>query len=87
MYQLSPRFGVRVPTGRAISPITGTNWEGVGVTPDVAVPAAAALDTAHRAALQQVLAHLRENPPPMVGGPSLLDEVQEALAAYEAAPA
>ena len=30
----------------AESPITGTNWEGVGVKPDVAVPAADALKTA-----------------------------------------
>ncbi len=26
-----------VPYGRAINPITGTNWEGVGVAPDVDV--------------------------------------------------
>ena len=32
-----------VPMGRAINPITKTNWEGTGVTPDVAVPADQAL--------------------------------------------
>jgi hypothetical protein len=41
---------VFVPTGRAINPITKTNWEGVGVKPDVAVPAADALDVARRLA-------------------------------------
>ena len=41
---------VFVPTGRAINPITKTNWEGVGVKPDVAVPAAEALDVALRLA-------------------------------------
>ena len=35
---------VAVPSGRAINPITGTNWEGTGVTPDVAVSAEAIRD-------------------------------------------
>jgi C-terminal processing protease CtpA/Prc len=39
-----------VPTGRAINPITKTNWEGVGVKPDVAVPASDALEAARRLA-------------------------------------
>ncbi len=29
---------VRVPYARAVNPITGTNWEGTGVTPHIAVP-------------------------------------------------
>jgi hypothetical protein len=37
---------VLVPNGRAINPITHTNWEGTGVKPDVAVPAASALEAA-----------------------------------------
>lgn len=45
---------VFVPTGRAINPITKTNWEGVGVKPDVAVPAADALEVAFRLASQSV---------------------------------
>ena len=48
---------VFVPTGRAINPITKTNWEGVGVKPDVAVPAADALDAAHRLATEAVKAN------------------------------
>ncbi len=47
---------VHLPQGRAINPITKTNWEHVGVKPDVAVPAADALKTAHAAALKGVLA-------------------------------
>jgi retinol-binding protein 3 len=41
---------VFVPTGRAINPITKTNWEGVGVRPDVAVPADRALEVAAKMA-------------------------------------
>ena len=40
------QFGMFVPTGRAINPITGTNWEGTGVVPDVKVAAGSALETA-----------------------------------------
>ena len=43
---LTPDYGMFMPGGRAHSPITGTNWEGVGVKPDVAVPAADALKAA-----------------------------------------
>lgn len=43
---LAPHFSTFVPLGRAISPITKTNWEGVGVTPDIRVCAADALRTA-----------------------------------------
>jgi len=35
-----------VPTGRAINPITKTNWEGTGVKPDIQIDSAIALDTA-----------------------------------------
>jgi C-terminal processing protease CtpA/Prc len=44
-----------IPTGRAINPLTKTNWEHVGVKPDVAVPAAEALKTAHVALLKGIL--------------------------------
>ncbi len=39
-------FAVDLPEGTSINPITGTNWEGSGVQPDVAVPAEQALDKA-----------------------------------------
>jgi retinol-binding protein 3 len=37
--RVTEQFGVWVPSGRAVNPVTGTNWEGVGVRPDVPVPA------------------------------------------------
>jgi retinol-binding protein 3 len=47
---------VRLPFGRAVNPISGTNWEGTGVEPDVKVPMAEALDVAHARALSAVAA-------------------------------
>lgn len=45
-------FAVWVPSGRAINPITKTNWERVGVRPDIAVASDQALRAAHLAALR-----------------------------------
>lgn len=47
MVRLSDHFGVFIPTGRAINPISKTNWEGAGVEPDVKVPKEQALKTAY----------------------------------------
>jgi hypothetical protein len=47
--------GMSLPFGRAINPITGTNWEGTGVTPDIEVPQEKALDVAHLKALEKLL--------------------------------
>jgi C-terminal processing protease CtpA/Prc len=44
--RLHPHLELTLPTGRATHPTTGRNWEGVGVTPDVEVPAAEALTVA-----------------------------------------
>jgi hypothetical protein len=54
MAPLPRGFAVFVPRGRAINPITNTNWEGTGVKPDTTVPADAALETAHKMALEKV---------------------------------
>lgn len=53
---LTPHITVTVPNARSINPITGTNWEGVGVVPDVAVSAEEALDVACRDALARTAA-------------------------------
>ncbi len=47
-------FVAFIPTGRAINPVTGTNWEHVGVKPDIAVPAASAMKTAYAAILKDL---------------------------------
>jgi C-terminal processing protease CtpA/Prc len=51
---LGEHFGAFMPTGRAINPVTKTNWEGTGVEPDVAVDAEKALDTAYELALKKL---------------------------------
>jgi len=43
---------VRVPFGRAVNPVTGTNWEGIGIAPGIVVPADEALAVAHAEALR-----------------------------------
>ncbi len=50
------RVGLKVPFGRAINPITGTNWEGTGVEPDIKVPADKALNVAKLEALKKIAA-------------------------------
>ena len=43
---IHPHFALSLPEQRSVNPITGRNWQGTGITPDVPVPASAALDTA-----------------------------------------
>jgi hypothetical protein len=52
---IAEEFIVRVPYGRPINPITGTNWEGGGVSPHISVPAEKALKTAHKKALESLI--------------------------------
>jgi C-terminal processing protease CtpA/Prc len=54
-FRVNEHFMIFVPLGRAINPVTGTNWEGTGVKPDIEVPAAQALKAAHLAALRKLL--------------------------------
>jgi hypothetical protein len=55
-YAIGNGYAAFIPTGRAINPITKTNWEHVGVTPDIAVPAADAQKVAHAAILRDLIA-------------------------------
>lgn len=51
---VTDKFFVRIPQGRAISPITKTNWEGTGVKPHVEVSAEEALKVAHAKAVEKL---------------------------------
>lgn len=48
------KIGISVPFGRAINPISGTNWEGTGVEPDIMTSREDAFDTAYRLALKNL---------------------------------
>lgn len=72
-HPLSPTLEITVPFARSINPVTGTNWEGTGVTPDVAVPATEAFEVAYHRALTHVLA--------TVTAPSIVTEARAALPA------
>src|SRR5882757_637751 len=47
-------FQVGVPFAKSLDPVTKTNWEGTGVEPDVKVPAADALATAEKLAVEKI---------------------------------
>lgn len=54
MMPLRGGFMMFVPTGRAINPITGSNWEGTGIDPHIQSPAHQALLAAQRDALDKL---------------------------------
>lgn len=70
-FPITSTFEITVPVARSINPVTDGNWEGVGVEPDVPVPAAEAFDVAYRQALQHVLA--------TGTSPAILAEARSAL--------
>jgi hypothetical protein len=53
---ISSSVAIAVPFARSINPVTGTNWEGIGVVPDVTVAESEAYDLAYGKALRHVLA-------------------------------
>ncbi len=75
--RLGDHFSMFISSGRAINPITGTNWEGTGVSPDVAVPAGDALKVAHVAAIRKMLEK---------AGPDDRPRLERALAQAEKTP-
>jgi peptidase S41-like protein len=91
-FWVAPQVSVRIPTARSVSPVTGTNWEGVGVRPDVEVPADEAFRYAYRLALHAVLDRYREDPDPVrrdlcAEATGALAEVASAGPADQARPA
>jgi len=52
-------FALDLPEGKSVNPITGGNWQGTGVRPDVPVPAEEALETALELARARIGARAR----------------------------
>jgi C-terminal processing protease CtpA/Prc len=55
-HMVADYFTIGVPFAKSLDPVTKTNWEGTGVEPDVKVPAADALATAEKLALEKIQA-------------------------------
>jgi len=77
-FPVSPAVMIGIPFARSLNPVTGTNWQGTGVIPDVAVPEAEAYDVAYGKALRHVLA-MDDVPPPIE------HEARDALAELQPA--
>lgn len=46
LFTVNEQFEIYIPKGRSINPVTGTNWEGIGVQPDIITPAEKTLSRA-----------------------------------------
>lgn len=53
--RIGDRFEIAVPVARYVNPISGSNWEGTGVGPDIRVREELAVQSAYRAALEDVM--------------------------------
>jgi C-terminal processing protease CtpA/Prc len=74
-HRLGAHFMMFVPSGKPINPVTHTDWEGVGVKPDIASSADDALDVAQIAALKRLIA-TTSNPEWKMRIQHRLDELQ-----------
>lgn len=52
---INDNFTINIPFGRAINPITNTNWEGTGIAPHVSTTRKEAFDKAYLLALESLL--------------------------------
>jgi hypothetical protein len=68
---VADQFILAVPIGRSISPITDTDWEGVGVEPDIKVSASQVLAKAHLIVIEKLQ--------PGVDDPSMREEISSAI--------
>lgn len=59
---IPPGFMLSVSFGRPVHAVSGANWEGTGVAPELAVPRGAALDAAEAAALDALIAGVGNDP-------------------------
>ncbi|MFE7584915.1 S41 family peptidase [Streptomyces gardneri] len=53
-WTVHPHLEATIPMGRAINPVSHTNWEGTGVQPDIPCATTDALDHAHALALTRL---------------------------------
>jgi hypothetical protein len=80
MFRVHDHFMVFVSTGRAVNPVTKTNWEGVGVKPDIAVKPGEALRVAHVEALKKIIESVKDDPDRKAALERALDEAGRRVA-------
>ena len=76
--RVGDHFRIFVPEGRAINPISKTNWEGTGVEPDVKVPKEQALKMAYFSALTKSLETIKEENV-KAGMRELINQIQKEI--------
>ena len=76
-YRIHAHFEAFIPIGRVISPLTGLNWEGCGITPEISVPREYSFNAAYKLALQSVIAGFAQ--PSTSAQQKLVNEAQAAL--------
>lgn len=54
-WTVHPHLEAHIPVGRSVNPVSGTNWEGTGVQPDIPCAAGDSLDRAHALALARLI--------------------------------
>ncbi|WAL93424.1 S41 family peptidase [Streptomyces sp. Je 1-369] len=69
-WTVHPHLEATIPVGRAVNPVSGTNWEGTGVRPDVPCAAEDALDRAHALARARLAADTADEPCPATANPA-----------------
>lgn len=61
-FPIAPGFMLSVSYGRPVHPVSGANWEAVGVSPDLAVDPETALDAAMAKALETLVSRTEADP-------------------------
>ena len=83
MYRVHDHFMVFVSTGRAVNPVTKSNWEGVGIKPDIAVKPGEALKVAHVEALKKIIESVKDDPDRSAALQRVMDEAGKRAADSE----
>ncbi len=81
LYPVAPGFLLSVSVYSPRHGLTGTNWEGVGIEPDIATAPAQALDMAHKTALERLSAAAK-SPDSRIRYAWTLDELDARLNPY-----
>ncbi|MGE5175628.1 MAG: S41 family peptidase [Hyphomicrobiales bacterium] len=81
MKQVNEHFAVFVPRARGVDTVTGTDWEGTGIAPDVETAPERALDVAYLAALEKIRARTPDPGDDLTGA---IEDAKRAVGATSA---